>query len=248
VILNQRVCVVLPAYRAARTLERTVADLDRSLIDDIILVDDHSDDDTVAVARRLGLQTIVHPQNRGYGGNQKTCYAAALDAGADIVVMVHPDFQYDPRLAAPMARRIAEGSADVMLGSRTLSGRALQDGMPIHRYVANRWLTAIENIVTGAGLSEYHTGLRAFSRRVLETVPWQRNHDDFLFDAEMLAQCLHFGFRVGELSCPTRYAADSSTVNIASSIKYALGVLGVTAAFGVARLGLARPSLFNLDR
>ena len=205
---GKKVTVVMPAYNAALTLERTLREINRQVVDDIILVDDCSGDDTVEVARRLGLRTIVHDRNRGYGGNQKTCYAEALRTGADVVVMLHPDYQYTPRLIPAIASMIAVGHFDVVLGSRILSGGALKGGMPVYKYVANRLLTASENLITGAKLSEYHTGYRAFSRAVLEALPLEENDDDFVFDAQMLAQCIYFGFRVGEVSCPTRYEPD----------------------------------------
>ena len=242
---GKAIAVVLPAYKAELTLERTVAEINRKVVDEIIIVDDASPDGTVEAARRLGLRTIVHPKNRGYGGNQKTCYTAALGLGADVIVMLHPDYQYTPKLVTAMASLIATDAFDVMLGSRILSGGALKGGMPLYKYVANRLLTATENLVTGAKLSEYHTGYRAFSRRVLETLPLEENSDDFVFDAEMLAQCLHAGFRIGEVSCPTRYAPDSSSINFRRSVTYGFGVLGVTAKFGLARIGLSQPRIFQ---
>jgi glycosyltransferase involved in cell wall biosynthesis len=215
------------------------------VVDEVILVDDASSDDTAAVAERLGLRTIRHDRNRGYGGNQKTCYAEALRCGADVVVMLHPDYQYTPRLVPAIASMIAVGQFDVVLGSRILSGGALQGGMPAYKYVANRLLTATENLVTGAKLSEYHTGYRAFSRRVLTALPLLENSDDFVFDAEMLAQCLYFGFRVGEVSCPTRYERDSSSIDFRRSVVYGFGVLAVTALFRAGKLGLVRPAIFD---
>jgi glycosyltransferase involved in cell wall biosynthesis len=240
VLDGRRVVVVMPAYNAARTLERTLADVDRRVVDDVILVDDASRDGTAEQARRLGLRVLRHDSNQGYGGNQKTCYREALRAGADVVVMLHPDYQYTPRLVPAMASMITVGEFDVVLGSRILSGRALAGGMPLYKYVANRVLTAAENLVTGAKLSEYHTGYRAFSRRVLEELPLEENSDDFVFDAQMLAQCLYFGFRVGELSCPTRYEPESSSIGWRRSIAYGFGVLGVTARFELGKLGLYR--------
>jgi glycosyltransferase involved in cell wall biosynthesis len=244
---GKKVVVVMPAYNAALTLERTLREIDRSVADTIIVVDDASSDDTAEVAKRLGLHTLVHGRNRGYGGNQKTCYAEALRLGGDIVVMIHPDYQYSPKLMVAMASLIAVDHFDVVLGSRILSGGALKGGMPLYKYVANRALTAFENLVTGAKLSEYHTGYRAFSRRVLETVPLEENSDDFVFDAQMLAQCLHFGFRFGEISCPTRYEPDSSSINFARSCRYGLGVVAVTAQYRAAKLGLVQPRIFAAD-
>jgi glycosyltransferase involved in cell wall biosynthesis len=244
---GKKITVVMPAYNAAGTLERTLREINRDIVDDIILVDDASRDDTVAVARRLGLHTVVHDRNRGYGGNQKTCYTEALRTGADVVVMLHPDYQYTPKLLPAMASLIAVGEFDVVLGSRILSGGALKGGMPPYKYVANRMLTATENLATGAKLSEYHTGYRAFSREVLTALPLLENSDDFVFDAQMLAQCLYFGYRVGEVSCPTRYEPDSSSINFRRSVIYGFGVLGVTALFRATKLGLAQPAIFSLS-
>jgi glycosyltransferase involved in cell wall biosynthesis len=245
-MLNHRkIAVVLPAYNAAKTLRRTIEEIPREIVDDVILTDDASRDNTVDLARELGLTTIRHAENRGYGANQKTCYRTALDRGADIVVMLHPDYQYTPRLIPAIASMVAVGEFDVVLGSRILSGGALKGGMPVYKYVANRLLTAVENLATGAKLSEYHTGYRAFSRAVLRALPLERNSDDFVFDAEMLAQCIYLGFRVGEVSCPTRYAPDSSSIGFRRSVTYGLGVLGVTAQFALARSGLARSRIFK---
>ena len=243
---GKRIAVVLPAYNAARTLVPTLEEVDRTVVDDVILVDDASSDDTVAIARGLGLPTIRHDRNRGYGANQKTCYAAALATGADIVVMLHADYQYTPRLIPAMASMIAVGHFDVVLGSRMLAGGgALKGGMPLYKYASNRFLTAAENLVTRAQLSEYHTGYRAFSRAVLETLPLAENSDDFVFDAQMLAQCLYFGFRVGEVSCPTRYEPASSSISFGRSVTYGLGVLGVCGLYQLARWGLADPVIFS---
>lgn len=242
---GKKITVVMPAYNAALTLERTLREIDRHVVDDIILVDDASKDETAEVSRRLGLKTIVHDRNRGYGGNQKTCYTEALRTGADVVVMLHPDYQYTPRLIPALASMIAVDQFDVVLASRILSGGALKGGMPFYKYVANRFLTAAENLVTGAKLSEYHTGYRAFSRTVLETLPLEENSDDFVFDAQMLAQCLYFGFRVGEVSCPTRYAADSSSINFRRSVVYGLGVLGTTAQFRLEKWSLWHSRIFD---
>ena len=229
----------MPAYNAALTLEKTLREIDRQVVDDIILVDDASGDETVAVAQRLGLRTIVHDKNRGYGGNQKTCYTEALATGADVVIMLHPVYQYTPKLITAMASLIAVDQFDAVLGSRILSGGALKGGMPLYKYVANRFLTATENLFTGAKLSEYHTGYRAFSRQVLETLPLEENSDDFVFDSQMLAQCIYFGFRIGEVSCPTRYEPDSSSINFKRSVTYGFGVLGTTALFRACKLGLS---------
>jgi glycosyltransferase involved in cell wall biosynthesis len=242
-----KVCVVMPAYKAAETLARTVAEIPRDVVDDVILVDDRSPDHTVAIARALGLHTIEHDRNRGYGGNQKTCYAAALARGADIVVMVHPDYQYTPKLIPALASCISSGLYDVALGSRILGGRSLEGGMPVYKYVANRVLTFTENLLLGEKLSEYHTGYRAFSRRVLETLPLEENDDDFVFDNQMLVQAVAFGFRIAEVTCPTRYFPEASSISFARSVKYGVGVLGTAAQFRLKRLGLADPSFLRPD-
>ena len=240
-LAGQRVCVVMPAYRAEATLRQTVAEIDRTVVDDVILVDDASPDQTVAVVRELALHHVVHPRNRGYGGNQKTCYAEALARGADIVVMVHPDYQYSPKLVPAMAAMVASGHFDCVLGSRILGVGARKGGMPLWKYVANRTLTAIENLLLGYKLAEYHTGFRAFSRRLLETLPLEENSDDFVFDNQMLAQTLWFGFDIGELSCPTRYFTEASSINFRRSVKYGFGVLGTAVEYRLSRLRLSRP-------
>jgi len=223
---TKRVVVVLPAYHAAKTLEQTVAEIPTDVVDDVLLVDDASQDDTVEVARRLGLRTLVHAKNLGYGGNQKTCYAEALRLGADIVVMLHPDYQYSPRLVGAMAQMVASGHYDVVLGSRILGQDARAGGMPLYKYVANRGLTAAQNLLMKQKLSEYHTGFRAFSRTVLETLPLGENSDDFVFDNQMLCQAIAAGFRIGEISCPTRYFPEASSINFGRSVTYGFGVLG----------------------
>ncbi len=235
---GQRIAVVLPAYNAAKTLARTIEDIDRDIVDDLILTDDASHDDTVSLARALGLHTIVHERNRGYGGNQKTCYQAALGRGADIVVMLHPDYQYSPKLIPAMAAMIVSGHYDAVLGSRILGGGALKGGMPLWKYIANRGLTFVENILLGQKLSEYHTGYRAWSRRVLERLPLERCSDDFVFDNQMIAQAVHAQFQIGEISCPTRYFEDASSINFRRSVRYGFGVLDTAARFRLARAGL----------
>jgi glycosyltransferase involved in cell wall biosynthesis len=235
-----KVAVVMPAYNAEQTLERTVAEVP-ALVDDIILVDDGSSDRTAEVARGLGLHTIVHPKNRGYGGNQKTCYLAALERGADIVVMVHPDYQYTPKLLPALAHCVASGLYDVALGSRILGGGSLKGGMPRYKYVANRFLTLAENLLIGEKLSEYHTGYRAFSRRLLRTLPLEENDDGFVFDNQMLVQAVHFGFKIAEVTCPTKYFAEASSIGFGKSVRYGLGVLGAAVQFRLTRLGLAQP-------
>jgi len=245
VISGKKVCVVMPAFNAERTLRQTTAEIDRSVVDDVVLVDDASSDETVAVARELGLHQVVHPQNRGYGGNQKTCYIEALARGADIVVMLHPDYQYSPRLIPAIAGMVASGHFDCALGSRILGVGALRGGMPLWKYVANRFLTFFENLLLGYKLAEYHTGYRAFSRRLLETLPLEENSDDFVFDNQMLAQALWFGFDIGELSCPARYFPEASSINFRRSVRYGLGVVGTAVQFRLAKLGLVRPARFS---
>lgn len=225
---KQKIAVVMPAYNAALTLEKTVAEIDRRVADDIIVVDDCSRDDTVARAKALGLHVHLHENNLGYGGNQKSCYRLALERGADIVIMVHPDYQYDPRLVPAMAYMVASGIYDAVLASRILGGGALAGGMPLYKYVSNRALTAFQNFLTGLKLSEYHTGYRAFSRKVLETLPLEENSNDFVFDNQMLCQLAAFGFRIGELSCPTKYFPEASSISFKRSSIYGLGVLGST--------------------
>jgi glycosyltransferase involved in cell wall biosynthesis len=239
---SKRVCVVMPAFNAARTLRQTTAEIDRTLVDDVILVDDASGDDTVPIARALGLHHVVHPRNRGYGGNQKSCYRAALERGADIVVMLHPDYQYSPKLLHALVGMIASGHFDCALGSRILGVGALRGGMPIWKYVANRFLTFVENLLLGYKLAEYHTGYRAFSRRLLETLPLEENSDDFVFDNQMLAQAIWFGFDIGEITCPARYFAEASSINLKRSIAYGFGVLGTALEFRGAKLGVRTPA------
>ncbi len=242
---GQRVTVVLPAYNASRTLERTCREIPADLVDDIILTDDASRDDTVAVARSLGLYTIRHDRNRGYGGNQKTCYAAALERGADIVVMLHPDYQYTPTLIAAMAAMLVSEQYDAVLASRILGRGAIAGGMPRYKYVANRALTLTQNIVMGAKLSEYHSGYRAWTRRVLQRLPLARCSDDFVFDNQMLAQTLHFGFRIGEISCPTKYMPEASSINFRRSVAYGLGVLRTAGQYRLHHMKLRRDRLFD---
>ena len=225
-MLNERrVAVVLPAYNAASTIEQVVSEIDRSVIDDLLVVDDGSTDGTVAVAQRLGLAPIVHDHNVGYGGNQKTCYAAALAKGADVVLMLHPDYQYSPRLVVPMAGMIAYGEYDMVLGSRILAQRAVERGMPRYKYLANRALTLFENLAVGDKLSEYHTGLRAYSRELLVGLPLDRNSDDFVFDNQLIMQAMVANARIGEMSCPTRYFPEASSIGFTRSVVYGLGVV-----------------------
>jgi glycosyltransferase involved in cell wall biosynthesis len=241
-----RVVVVMPAYNAEGTLRRTYDEvMAQGVVDHVILVDDASRDRTVAVARELpGVQVLVHERNMGYGANQKTCYRAALDAGADVVIMVHPDYQYTPKLIPAMVSMIHTGLYDCVLASRILGGYAVKGGMPLWRYVSNRALTLFGNLLLGAKLSEYHTGYRAFSRRLLESLPLDRNSDDFVFDNQMLAQVIWAGYTVAEVSCPTRYATDASSINFARSVRYGLGCVGTALEFALARWGLRRSAHF----
>ena len=240
-----KVAVVLPAYNAARTLRRTVAEIPRDVVDDVILTDDCSRDDTIAVARELGLHVIRHDENRGYGGNQKSCYAAALARGADIVVMLHPDYQYSPRLVRAMASMIASGHYDAVFASRILGCGALRGGMPIYKYVFNRMLTLAQNLLMRQKLSEYHTGYRAWNRQVLERLPLLSCSDDFVFDNQMIAQAAWFGFELGEISCPTKYFPEASSINFRRSCGYGLGVLRTSIEYRLARWGLRRSALFT---
>jgi glycosyltransferase involved in cell wall biosynthesis len=244
---GKKIIVVMPAYHAEKTLETCYAAIPRDVVDEVLLVDDASRDATVAVAERLGIATFRHPANRGYGGNQKTCYALALARCADIVVMLHPDYQYEPRLITAMAAMVASDVYDAVIGSRILGGTAIAGGMPRYKYVANRLLTAAQNLLLGSKLSEFHTGFRAFSRRVLETLPLARNSDDFVFDNEMLVQALAFGLRVGEISCPTRYFPEASEIDFRRSVVYGCGVLKTALAFRLWKWKLAEPSLFSRD-
>ncbi len=242
---GRKVVVVLPAYNAAKTLRQTCADIPRDIVDDLILTDDASTDETIAVARELGLHVIVHDRNLGYGANQKSCYSAALARGADIVVMLHPDYQYSPRLVTAMAGMIASGHYDAILASRILGRGAITGGMPRYKYVFNRLLTLFQNIVMGQKLSEYHTGYRAWHRSVLEKLPLRACSDDFVFDNQMIAQAAWFGFRLGEISCPTRYFPEASSINFRRSCIYGLGVLRTSIDYRLCRWGLKRSRLFT---
>jgi len=235
----------MPAYNAARTLAKTVGEVPRDIVDEILLVDDASSDDTVTLANDLGITVFLHEKNFGYGRNQKTCYREALSRGADIVVMLHPDYQYSPNLIVPMAGMIAYGEYDVVIASRILGKGALEGGMPLYKYISNRFLTLSQNILLRYKLSEYHTGFRAFRREVLETLPLDENSDDFVFDNEMLAQAIYFDFRVGEISCPTRYFAEASSINFSRSVRYGLGVLATSLRFRLDRMRLIRSKLFQ---
>jgi glycosyltransferase involved in cell wall biosynthesis len=244
---GKRIIVVLPAYNAAQTLESTVSELDRQVVDDILLVDDSSADETVRMARKLGIRCFLHDRNYGYGRNQKTCYTEALKLGADVVVMLHPDYQYAPKLVPAMAAMVVSGEYDVVLGSRILGGKARKSGMPVYKYISNRFLTLTENLFFGSKLSEFHTGYRAFSRRVLGHLPLHENSDDFLFDNEMLAQAIFFNFNVGEISCPTRYFPEASSINFRRSVIYGFGVLWTSVRFRLQKWGVARFRIFEIS-
>jgi glycosyltransferase involved in cell wall biosynthesis len=246
-ILGKKLIVVMPAYNAEKTLRQTYADLPHEYVDEVILVDDASSDRTVAIASDLGIRTILHKENKGYGANQKSCYREALSHQADIVVMIHPDYQYSPLLATAMSSMIASGHYDAVLGSRILGGEALKGGMPFYKYIANRFLTLAENVALGAKLSEYHTGYRAFSSKVLENLPLDENSDDFVFDNEMLAQMFYFGFKIGEISCPTRYFEDASSINFKRSVTYGLGVLSTSAKYVLQKLGWRHSAIFSSE-
>lgn len=243
-INGKRIAVVMPAYNAEKTLEKTVAELS-DVVDIKILVDDSSKDRTAELSRTLGVRTFIHDANYGYGRNQQTCYREALAAGADIVVMVHPDYQYTPSLVPAMAGMIASEVYDMVLGSRILGAGALKGGMPLYKYISNRLLTAFQNLFLGVKLSEYHTGFRAFSRQLLETLPLLENSDDFVFDNQMIAQAAMFGFRIGEISCPTKYFPEASSINFRRSVKYGLGVLATTVSFVLHKMGLIHLALFD---
>ncbi len=243
-INGKRIVVVLPAYNAVKTLEATVRELPNT-VDGIVLVDDHSSDGTVPLARKLGLMVEVHNRNYGYGGNQKTCYARALAAGADIVVMIHPDYQYSPLLVTPMAGMVAYGVYDLVLGSRILGGTTLRGGMPLYKYASNRVLTLFQNLLLGAKLSEYHTGFRAYTRELLEALPLEQNSDNFVFDNQLIAQAILLKARIGEISCPTKYFPEASSINLLNSCVYGLGVIQTTLQCCLARMGLMRSPLYR---
>jgi glycosyltransferase involved in cell wall biosynthesis len=241
-----KVVVVLPAYNAAKTLKQTYYEIDQRLVDEIILVDDASGDNTIDVAREIGIHHIIsHEHNKGYGGNQKSCYNKALELGADIVVMLHPDYQYTPSLIAPMVSLIANNVYPVVLGSRILGKGALKGGMPMYKYVFNRILTATQNLLMGQKLSEYHTGYRAYHKDVLLSIPFQNNSDDFIFDNELLAQIFYNGYEIGEITCPTKYFAEASSINLRRSIQYGAGVLRVSIQYALQKMGFAKFRIFH---
>ena len=244
-INGKKVMVVMPAYNAEKTLERTYGEIPHDFVDQVILTDDGSRDRTAEVSRKLGITTYIHRKNRGYGGNQKTCYLKALSLGADIVVMVHPDYQYTPKLIVAMSSMIAYGVYDVVLGSRILGKTARSGGMPLYKYFANRMLTLAQNIFLGQKLSEYHTGYRAFSKEVLQNLPLEENSDDFVFDNQMLTQTAYFGYGIGEVSCPTKYFEDASSINFSRSVKYGLGCLANSLQYVTAKTGIYTPRFLN---
>jgi glycosyltransferase involved in cell wall biosynthesis len=245
---GKKIIVVMPAYNAENTLEKTYSEIPFDIVDDVILVDDASRDRTPELSRRMGIHTIIHEKNLGYGGNQKSCYRAALNLGADIVIMVHPDYQYTPKLVPAMASMIAYGEFDAVLASRILGTGAIEGGMPIYKYVANRFLTLFENLLLGHKLSEYHTGYRAFTREILQCLPLDQNSNDFVFDNQMLAQIVWFGYRIGELTCPTRYFEDASSINFRRSVTYGLGVLETSIRFRLQKWGLHSSAIFSGKR
>jgi glycosyltransferase involved in cell wall biosynthesis len=242
---GKRIFVVLPAYNAERTLVQTYREIPLDIVDGVLLVDDGSSDNTVRVAKRLGIETISHSRNYGYGRNQKTCYKDALRRNADIVIMVHPDYQYTPKLITAMASMIAFDVYDVVLGSRIIGGKARKGGMPLYKYIANRFLTGFENLLLGSKVSEFHTGYRAFSKEVLENLPLENNSNDFVFDNEMLVQIIYFGYRIGEVSCPTRYFEGASSIGFRRSVRYGIGVVITTLKCLLHRLQLIKDPLFN---
>ncbi len=245
-INNKKIAIVLPAYNAAQTLEKTYREIPFDIVDEVILTDDKSSDETVELGKKLGIKHIVvHEENKGYGGNQKSCYNKALELGADIVIMLHPDYQYDPRLLHSMAYMIANGVYEVVLGSRILGKGALRGGMPGYKYIANRMLTLIQNILMNQKLSEYHTGYRAFSRKVLQVIDYNINSDDFVFDNQMLAQIFFAGFEIAEMTCPTRYFEEASSINFKRSTKYGFGVLRTSFQYFLQKMGLGKFKIFT---
>jgi len=243
---NRKIIVVFPAYNAEKTLRNTYNEIPFDIVDEVLLVDDASLDNTIGVAKELGILHIIsHPKNMGYGGNQKSCYKTALELGADIVIMVHPDYQYTPKLIPSMAYLIANDVYQVVLGSRILGKGALKGGMPFYKYISNRILTLFQNFMIGAKLSEYHTGYRAFSRKVLESINYQANSDDFVFDNQMLSQILYQGFEIAEISCPTKYFKEASSINLKRSIKYGLGVIQTSFRHVFQKTGMAKYEIYR---
>lgn len=243
--MKPKVVVVMPAYNAAKTLEATYNDIPKEYVDEIILVDDASRDETVNKAKELKLNVLIHQENRGYGGNQKTCYTEALKKGAGIVVMLHPDYQYDPKLIPDMIKPILEGEADLVLGSRLLSGTALSGGMPFYKFISNRFLTFVENLILGQKLSEFHTGFRAYSRKLLETIPFMKNSENFVFDSEVIVQTVYFKFKIKEIPCPTKYLKDSSSISLKNSVVYGLQTLGSLLKYVLCMLKIKKFKIFG---
>jgi len=244
---GKRITVVMPAYNAEKTLRKTYSEIPHDIVDNIILTDDASQDRTAEVARQLNIKTFVHMENKGYGGNQKTCYQEALRVGSDIIIMLHPDYQYTPKLITSMASMIAYDIFDVVIGSRILGNKALQGGMPLYKYIANRFLTAVENFIIQQKLSEYHTGYRAFSAKVLENLPLLENSNDFVFDNEMLLQTMYFGFSVGEVSCPAKYFEEASSISFRRSVTYGIGVLHTAMKYFFSKSKYKHYQIFNPD-
>jgi len=244
---GKHITVVLPAYNAEKTLQKTYDEIPMDIVDKVILTDDASNDATVELAKKLGIETYVHPKNKGYGANQKTCYKEALKNGTDIIVMLHPDYQYTPNLITAMVSMIAEGVFDSVIASRILGNQAIAGGMPVYKYIANRFLTGIENLIIGEKLSEFHTGYRAFHSKIFKTIPILENSDDFVFDNQMLLQVLYFGFKVGEVSCPALYFDDASSISFRRSVTYGLHVLKTAIQYFFSKRGWTHPSIFNPD-
>ncbi len=247
-LLGKKIIVVLPAYQAEKTLPQTYSEIPMDIVDEVVLVDDKSGDKTVDVAKELGIKhIIVHENNLGYGGNQKSCYKKAIELDGDVIIMLHPDYQYTPKLIPAMAGMVASNQFDAVLASRILGTGALKGGMPLYKYIANRFLTFVENLLLGYKLSEYHSGYRAFSREVLETLPLHKNSDDFVFDNQMLAQTVYFGFNIGEISCPTKYFKEASSINFLRSVVYGLGVLKTAMQFRLHKMDLKKTEIFEKD-
>ena len=244
-IRNKKILVVMPAYNAAKTLLTTYNEIPFDIVDEVLLVDDASTDETSKIANELNIRMIIHPKNMGYGGNQKTCYEAALKANADIIIMLHPDYQYTPKLIGAMSYLLESGEFDVVLGSRILGGQAINGGMPRYKYIFNRMLTLIQNLLMKAKLSEYHTGYRAYTKEVLQTIPWQDNSDDFVFDNQFLSQAIFAQFRIGEITCPTRYFKEASSINFSRSVKYGIGCLRTSLAYRFYKTGIYKSKLFS---
>jgi glycosyltransferase involved in cell wall biosynthesis len=248
-INNKKIVVVLPAYNAEQTLEKTYKEIDFNVVDDVVLVDDASSDKTVEVGQKLGIKHIIrHEKNKGYGGNQKTCYNKALEIGADIIIMLHPDYQYTPTLIPSMAYIIAQGIYPVVLGSRILGGGALKGGMPKYKYISNRFLTFSQNVLMGQKLSEYHTGYRAYDRKVLETIPYEVNSDDFVFDNQVLSQIAYAGYEIAEITCPTKYFKEASSINFKRSVTYGLGVMQTSFGHFFKKMGLNNSALYEMRK